>query len=400
MGYLAACDIILNLRFPTVGESSGTLLRSLGLGKAVLVSEIGSFAEFPEDVCLKVPVDAREEDLIFEYLNLLVSRPEVSHALGERARDYVAQECNWAAVARQYADFMQAVTQGKEWQNHKPAPETLAPPPPAAPDPAAGAVMETYLRGWAVSQEGESYLDDHKTRLVKTLEITPPGGPDSRILEMGAYLQITPALRNKLGYGEVRGCYYGPLGRVDRRTVKSADGETFSCDIEHFDAEKDTFPYADAYFDTVVCGELIEHLFEDPMHLMSEVNRILKPGGHFVVTTPNIAALRGISAILQGYHPGFFHAYIKPAGDGEGVDARHNREYTAREIHQLLENSGFEVALLETGEFLDMPHPEFGWVMHLIHRYHLPTNLRGDGIYAVGRKTGPVRDRYPGWLYS
>ena len=66
-GYLAACDIVLNLRYPTVGESSGTLLRALGLGKAVLVSEIGSFAEFPEDVCLKVPVGAGEEDLIFEY---------------------------------------------------------------------------------------------------------------------------------------------------------------------------------------------------------------------------------------------------------------------------------------------------------------------------------------------
>ena len=58
VGYLGACDIVLNLRYPTVGESSGTLLRSLGLGKAVLVSEIGSFQEFPDDVCLKVPVGA------------------------------------------------------------------------------------------------------------------------------------------------------------------------------------------------------------------------------------------------------------------------------------------------------------------------------------------------------
>ena len=84
VGYLGACDIVLNLRFPTVGESSGTLLRSLGLGKAVMVSDLGSFAEFPDDVCLKVPVGEGEEDLIFEYLNLLVSRPEVAQQLGDR----------------------------------------------------------------------------------------------------------------------------------------------------------------------------------------------------------------------------------------------------------------------------------------------------------------------------
>jgi glycosyltransferase involved in cell wall biosynthesis/SAM-dependent methyltransferase len=401
VGYLGACDIVLNLRYPTVGESSGTLLRSLGLGKAVLVSEIGSFAEFPEDVCLKVPVGAGEEDLIFEYLNMLVSRPEVAQALGRRARDYVARECNWATVARQYAEFMEAVAAGREWRGSTSEPAAAPPPAPAPPvETADEPPVETYLRGWAVSEEAASYLDEHQTRLVKTLAITPPGGPDDRILEMGAYLQITPALHSKLGYGEVRGCYYGPAGRIDHRTVTSAEGETFTCDIEHFDAEKDCFPYADEYFSTVICGELIEHLFQDPMHLMGEVNRILKPGGHLVLTTPNVAALRGISAILLGYHPGFFHAYIKPA-DGSGeVDARHNREYTAREIHKLLENSGFAVTRLETGEFRDLPHPEFGWVMHLLRRYRLETDLRGDGIYAVGRKTGPVRERYPEWLYS
>ena len=397
VGYLGACDIVLNLRYPTVGESSGTLLRALGLGKAVMVSEIGSFAEFPEDVCLKVPVGAGEEDLIFEYLNLLVSRPEVAQALGARARDYVAQECNWATVARQYAEFLEAVAAGKEWRGSIAAPKAEAAPLVQAPGEPP---LDAYLRGWAVSEEAGTYLDTHRTRLVKTLEITPPGGPGDRILEMGAYLQITPALRSKLGYGEVRGCYYGPAGRTDHRTVTSADGETFTCDIEHFDAEKDGFPYAGEYFSTVICGELIEHLFEDPMHLMGEVNRILKPGGHLVLTTPNIAALRGISGILQGYHPGFFHAYIRPAeGTGE-VDARHNREYAPREIHQLLENSGFEVTRLETGEFRDEPHPEFGWILHLLERYRLSTLLRGDGIYAVGKKVGAVRERYPAWLYT
>ena len=86
VGYLAACDIVLNLRYPTVGENSGTLMRALGLGKAVIVSEVGSFSELPETICLKAPVDASEEDHLFEYLNLLVSRPEVRRELWVRGR--------------------------------------------------------------------------------------------------------------------------------------------------------------------------------------------------------------------------------------------------------------------------------------------------------------------------
>lgn len=408
VGYLSACDIILNLRWPTVGESSGTLLRSLGLGKAVMVSEVGSFAEFQDDVCLKIPVGAGEEDLLFEYLNLLISRPDVAQALGARAREWVARECNWDAVAARYTDFLDAVHTGRDYRDPEPAAASPAPLTAAAPatpteaEPvAAGSTNELadYLMSWAANDDARRYLETHQTRLVRTLEITPSGCPQDRILEMGAYLQITPALHTRLGYGHVRGCYYGRLGQVDHREALSTTGERFTCDIDHFDAEKDRFPYADEEFTTVVCGELIEHLFEDPMHLMSEVNRILKPGGHFVVTTPNIAAMRGVAAILQGYHPGFFHAYIKPAADGE-VDARHNREYTPQEIHHLLTGAGFEVTLLETGEFRDVPHPEYGWVLHLLEQYRLPTHLRGDGIYAVGRKTGPIRERYPAWLYS
>jgi len=386
VGYMGACDIVLNLRYPTVGESSGTLLRSLGLGKAVLVSEIGAFAEFPEDACLKVPVGAGEEDLIFEYLNLLVSRPEVAQALGAGAKAYVAETCNWANVARQYAEALGGA-----------APRPLAPdlqPPPPAPHPAPAPDLPP-----PATEADRSYVETHRTRLAKTLEMIPPGGPCDRILEMGAYMQITPALHQQLGYGYVRGCYYGTLGRVDHKTVITADGEPFECDIDLFDAEKDRFPYPDAHFSTVLCCELIEHLFEDPMHLVSEANRILKPGGHLVLTTPNIAGLRAVAAILQGYHPGFFPAPPRPAGLGE-PEARHNREYTPREIHHLLENGGFEVTRLETGEFRDLPHPEFGWVLHLLERYRLDTGLRSDGIYAVGRKIAALRERYPEWLYS
>jgi glycosyltransferase involved in cell wall biosynthesis/SAM-dependent methyltransferase len=397
MGYLGACDVVLNLRYPTVGESSGTLLRALGLGKAVLVSDVGSFREYPDDVVLKVPVDASEEDLIFEYLNLLVSRPSAARELGRNARAWVARECSWPSVAERYVRFLEAVTKGEPYMPPAATPvsvEKEEPPPAPAPVP------EAYLKSWAVTENSQTYLDIHLTRLRRTLEITPPGTAGDRILEMGAYMQITPALHSKLGYGEVRGCYLGAPGRTDHKQAVSLDGEEFHCEIDLFNAEKDVFPYPDGHFSTVLCCELIEHLAEDPMFLMSEVNRVLKPGGHLVLTTPNIGSLHAISAILQGYHPGFFPAYLKPAPEGVEPEARHNREYTPKEIMLLLLDAGFEVTLLETGPFRDVPRPEDHWIEHLLERYLLPVELRGDGIYAAGRKTGPVKQRYPSWLYS
>ena len=190
------------------------------------------------------------------------------------------------------------------------------------------------------------------------------------------------------------------LEQLSRMTVVVSDtGEAFDCAIDLFDAEKDPFPYADGYFSTVLCCELLEHLVADPMRMMMEINRILKLGGSLVLTTPNIASLRAVAGILQGFHPMLFPAYIRPS-EGGTVDSRHNREYTANEVKALLENSGFEVTLLETGPFRDELKPEHGWVEHLLDRYMLSREHRGDGIYAVGRKVGPAKDRYPAWLYS
>ena len=402
-GYLGACDIVLNLRYPTLGESSGTLQRALGMGKTVIVSDVGSFQELPDDICLKVPVDAAEEEHLFEYLNLLATRPRVRCALGDRARAWAERECSWDLVARRYTEFLEAVVHGRPPQISA----AVAAPPPSAPAPGdyiASPVVShldgDYIASWAPPQDGSrAYVETHRTRLERTLALTPPGGSEDRILEMGAYLQITPALKTRLGYGEVRGCYYGPLGQTNHRSVTSQNGEDFRCDIDLFDAEKDRFPYDDGYFSTVLCCELIEHLPSDPMHMMSEINRILKPGGALVLTTPNIVSARAVSAILQGFHPMLFPAYIRPNPSGE-TEARHNREYSPREIKDLLENCGFEVATLETGPFRDEPRPEHGWVEHLLNRYILPTGNRGEGIYAVGRKHRGVRDRYPAWLYS
>lgn len=391
-GLLAACDIVLNLRYPTVGETSGTLQRALGMGKAVIVSDVGAFCELPDDVCLKVGVDAHEEDLLFEYLNLLVSRPEVRRELGRRARRWAERECSWARVAALYVSFLEAVVRGEPWS----PPERPAEREAAAAWEAPRPVRREDVVCWTGRSE---YVEKHLSRLEKTLAVTPPGDAGDRILEMGTYLQITPALRNRLGYGEVRGCYYGPAGRTESKQVTSEEGESFVCQVDLFDAERDRFPYPDGHFATVLCCELIEHLAEDPMHMMAEINRVLRPGGHLVLTTPNMASLRAIAAVLQGYHPGYFPAYLRPEAR-EQREARHTREYTPREVARLLVDAGFEVVRLETGPYREAPRPELMWAEDVLERYGLSKELRGDAIYAVGRKIGPVVERFPAWLYG
>ena len=60
---MIAADVHVNLRSPTMGETSGTAIRALSLGKPLIVSDVGWFSELPSEVALKVPVDEHEVDI-------------------------------------------------------------------------------------------------------------------------------------------------------------------------------------------------------------------------------------------------------------------------------------------------------------------------------------------------
>ena len=324
---------------PPWAKVPARLLRALGLGKAVLVSDVGSFQEFPDDVCLKVPVGAGEEDLIFEYLNLLVSRPDVAARAGRARRATTWRgECNWDRVARRYAAVPGGPwSRADEWQRAvapQPAASGSRPAEPApAPEPAPHEpeIPPEYVAQLGRQRRGRRAISKRTRRAcVKTLEITPPGRPrrphpgNGRVPANHARAALASWATAKCAAATT-----APPGHIDHRERDFRRGRDAStCEIDHFDAEKDRFPYPDGHFSTVLCCELIEHLFEDPMHLMSEVNRILKPGGHLVLTTPNIG---GAARHLR--HPAGLPSRDSStptsgrAQVGE-VDARHNREYT------------------------------------------------------------------------
>jgi len=107
--HMAAADVAVNLRHPTAGETSGTFIRLLGLGKAVIVSRVGAFAEVPEGCCAQVDLDEGEEDLLVAVLERLEADPELRRAMGDNARRWAAAHHSLEGSARGYAELLRQV---------------------------------------------------------------------------------------------------------------------------------------------------------------------------------------------------------------------------------------------------------------------------------------------------
>jgi glycosyltransferase involved in cell wall biosynthesis len=102
---LAASDVVLNLRNPHTGESSAVLLNSLLAGVATVVWDHGFYAEFPDDVVLKV---ASEEELPGA-LEKLAGDADLRARLGRNARGHALARFNTASYVAQFRRFADEV---------------------------------------------------------------------------------------------------------------------------------------------------------------------------------------------------------------------------------------------------------------------------------------------------
>jgi glycosyltransferase involved in cell wall biosynthesis len=109
---MAACDACISLRAPTMGETSGSAIRALSLGRPLVVSDLGWFAELPDDVALKIPVDDDELPALATALELLASSEVTQRAMSEAALEYVRREHDLGRTAEDYAAALEDAAGG------------------------------------------------------------------------------------------------------------------------------------------------------------------------------------------------------------------------------------------------------------------------------------------------
>jgi glycosyltransferase involved in cell wall biosynthesis/SAM-dependent methyltransferase len=388
--YIQAADIILNLRHPSAGETSGTLVRTVGMGRPAVVFDDSTFRDYPNDVVVKVPLFDDNDRALSEALRWLALDVPWRERLGQRAHEFVATEHAIERSAARYAEFIS---------------EALQTAPPSQP------ATHTVPSGWEeagqlTEQKAAATVDEmlaaipsgdrdlhtsHARRYVKTLQRIPKARGRMSLLELGSYGPMLPACRRVLGYEHVVGSDWfseKPVGPVaDWRDPASEDAYPFF----NFNVEKDRFPFADHSFDVVLCCEVVEHLTCDPMFMMIEINRVLRFGGVLVLTTPNVASARAVAGCLRSSVPYFFSNFMV-----SGSTNRHNFEYATREISILARGAGFGEVAVTTEYCWSEPLPE---VQDFMERAGVPPHLIGDNLFVVAKKTTEIVERYPPELY-
>jgi glycosyltransferase involved in cell wall biosynthesis len=109
---MAGVDVCVNLRHPTMGETSGSAIRSLSLGKPLVVSDVGWFSELPSEVALKVSVDDAEVDALGAGLELLLTRPDLREQMGRAAAAIAAERHDLGLCAERYAAALEDAAGG------------------------------------------------------------------------------------------------------------------------------------------------------------------------------------------------------------------------------------------------------------------------------------------------
>ncbi len=124
----------------------------------------------------------------------------------------------------------------------------------------------------------------------------------------------------------------------------AVEAESRGLEVARVDLETGRFPWEDGSVDVVVCNQVLEHL-KDIWLPMTEIHRVLRPGGHALLSVPNLASLHNRVLLALGRQPTSIRVF-----------GPHVRGYAFGEFCDLVERGGaYEVEQRRSVGFYPLP---------------------------------------------
>lgn len=166
-------------------------------------------------------------------------------------------------------------------------------------------------------------------KVLRIFEAFPNRGP---LLEIPAGEGALAWQLNKLGYTVT-------AGDIDPKFFKVGSIPCIAIDLNR------KFPVENEQFDFVSCIEGIEHL-QDQFQFVRECHRVLKPGGHLVLSTPNILNL---ASRLKFLLSGFYSLVPRPINEFSVIPVfDHINPATYYQLRYMLHTQGFKIRQVTT----------------------------------------------------
>jgi len=256
------------------------------------------------------------------------------------------------------------------------------------------AAMETMSIDGSPAGALNGYLVDSFRRFLHTWGLAKD--LKGKALELGANPYFTTWLLTDFTELDLQTAnYFGSGDSSGQQTVTlQARGQdrVIPFRFDHFNIEDDRFPYEDATFDVVFFCEILEHLVQDPTKPLREINRILKPEGTLILTTPNAAQAANVLALIDGHS-------IWDIFSGHGLYGRHSREYSFGDVHRILEHTGFRVEHRFTADSFPFDHEARLGTRAMRKLLKGREETLGQYHFFRSKKTGSPTPGLPAWLF-
>jgi SAM-dependent methyltransferase len=202
------------------------------------------------------------------------------------------------------------------------------------------------ILGIGDAQGEATYLDNLRDSYVRTIRdvdgLFDGGRGGRRILEIGSFLGAASIALKRMGF-EVSAV---DIPEFHKSPALRALYERNGIPYAGLNLRKSRLPQESGSMDAVVICEVIEHFNFNPLPVLLEINRVLKPGGYVYIGMPNQASLQKRIALLHGqsiHNPiDDFFKQLDPKDNM--IVGLHWREYTMGETLEMLRRTGFEAA--------------------------------------------------------